>query len=116
MLNILSITKQTMNTPVPQESYSLQTIAGKTSKHITADVGLIFTAYNLRRIFNFIDQNVLKKFLKEFSLTFLILSSHFRAFYSVFKVRIYSKLFGKTSSKTFLNSYIYKKQMVLKHK
>jgi transposase len=36
-----------------------------------ADVGLIFVAYNLRRIFNLIGQNELKKFLKELSLLFL---------------------------------------------
>ncbi len=34
-------------------------------KRASADVGFIFIAYNLRRIFNIIDQNVLKKFLKE---------------------------------------------------
>lgn len=34
-------------------------------KRASADVGLIFTAYNLRRIFNILDKNVLIKFLKE---------------------------------------------------
>ena len=37
----------------------------KSMKHASADVGLIFTFYNLRRIFNTIDQNKLKKFSKE---------------------------------------------------
>jgi hypothetical protein len=32
----------------------------KTIKHASADVGLVFTAYNLRRIFNLIDPNILK--------------------------------------------------------
>lgn len=36
----------------------------KTIKHASADVGLIFSAYNLRRIFNLIDQNLLKQYLK----------------------------------------------------
>lgn len=31
----------------------------KTIEHATADVGLIFTAYNLRRIFNILDKNTL---------------------------------------------------------
>lgn len=50
----------------------------------SADVGLIFTAFNLRRIFNIIDQNRLKKFLKEFVFYFLVLRSHFNAFYDSF--------------------------------
>jgi hypothetical protein len=57
----------------------------KSIKNATADVGLNFTAYNLPRIGNLIDQNALKKFLKEFSLPFLILSSYFRAFHSILK-------------------------------
>lgn len=35
----------------------------KSIKHASADVGLIFTAFNLRRIFNLIDLNTLKKYL-----------------------------------------------------
>ena len=31
----------------------------------SADVGLIFVAYNLRRIMNILDKNVFKKFLQE---------------------------------------------------
>lgn len=41
----------------------------KTIKHAQADVGFIFTAFNLRRIFNMLDQNQLKKHL-----TFIFLS------------------------------------------
>lgn len=36
----------------------------KTIKHASADVGLIFSACNLRRIFNLIDQKLLKQYLK----------------------------------------------------
>jgi hypothetical protein len=49
----------------------------------TADVGLIFVAYNLRRIFNLIGQNELKKFLKELALLFrdfFVLPKRFLAF------------------------------------
>lgn len=35
----------------------------KIIKHASADVGLIFTAFNLRRIFNLIDKNTLQKYL-----------------------------------------------------
>jgi transposase len=52
----------------------------KSMKHASADVGLIFTSFNLRRIFNLIDQNELKKYLKELDFLFLILRSHFKEF------------------------------------
>lgn len=42
----------------------------KSIKHASADVGLIFTAYNLRRIFNLIGQNKLQKHLKGLALYF----------------------------------------------
>ena len=42
----------------------------KTIKHASADVGLIFSAYNLRRIFNLIDPNLLKQYLKVLALYF----------------------------------------------
>ena len=56
----------------------------KSIKHASADVGLIFTAYNLRRIFNLIDQNELKKHLKGFALYFLSWYELFLAFLSSF--------------------------------
>lgn len=40
----------------------------KTMTHAQADVALIFTAYNLRRIFNIMDHNLLKSYLKELGL------------------------------------------------
>jgi len=45
----------------------------KSIKHASADVGFIFTAFNLRRIFNILDQNQLKKYLKEIDLYIFIL-------------------------------------------
>ena len=50
----------------------------RTIRHASADVGFIFTAYNLRRIFNLIDQNTLKKFFQELAYFFLICINHFR--------------------------------------
>lgn len=85
----------------------------KSMKHASADVGLIFTSYNLRRIFNLIDQNELKKFLKELGFPNLKLSSDFNAFYGVFKELIYSETFCETSSKVLLKHvYLSKKQFV----
>lgn len=53
----------------------------KTIKHASADVGLIFTAYNLRRLFNLIDQNTLKQYLKALVLTYNNKLNDFKAFY-----------------------------------
>ena len=41
-----------------------------TMKRASADVGLIFSAYNLRRIFNLIDKNELQSYWKALSLYF----------------------------------------------
>ena len=52
----------------------------KSIKHATADVGLIFTCYNLRRIFNILDQNLLKKYLKDLISFIFTLTSYFKTF------------------------------------
>lgn len=52
----------------------------KTIKHASGDVGLIFTAYNLRRIFNLIDRNELKQYLKVLWLFVLGLNGCFESF------------------------------------
>jgi len=59
----------------------------KSMKHATADVGLIFTSYNLRRLFNILDKNELKKYLKELDFLFLILRSYFKEFRRVVLMR-----------------------------
>ena len=56
----------------------------KTIKHASADVGLIFCDYNLRRIFNLIDHNLLKQYLKVLTLYFGSLGAIFKAFYTLF--------------------------------
>src|SRR5204863_2363586 len=45
-------------------------ITKKGIKHASADAGLMFVAYNLRRIMNIIDRNMLIKFLEELVLLF----------------------------------------------
>lgn len=47
----------------------------KTIQHAQADVGLIFTAYNLRRIFNLIPQEILVKYFKEVAKGFSLIFS-----------------------------------------
>ena len=49
----------------------------------SADVGLIFTAYNLKQIFNLIDQNMLKRYLKALALLFWPLKDVFKPFYTL---------------------------------
>ena len=52
----------------------------KSIKHASADVGLIFTAYNLKRIFNLVDLNMLKMYLKRTSLFYGLKNTHFKSF------------------------------------
>ena len=61
-----------------------QYLALKTFDKALTDVGLIFSAYNLRRIFNLIDQNLLKQYLKVLALYFGVLTPVFNAFYGLF--------------------------------
>ena len=46
-------------------SYYIMTKKGK--EKASADVGLMFIAYNLRRIINILDVDILKKFFQEFA-------------------------------------------------
>jgi hypothetical protein len=48
-------------------------------QHASADVGMIFTAYNLRRTFNILDKNLLKAYLKAFGLYFRPFQRRFKA-------------------------------------
>jgi len=50
-------------------------------QHATSDVGMIFTAYNLRRTFNILDKNLLKAYLKALGFLF---SSFQRPFKAIF--------------------------------
>jgi transposase len=67
----------------------------KTIKHASADVGLIFTAYNLRRIFNLIDQNLLKQYLKVLTLLFWTIKALFKAFCNFVSIATTQSLFSK---------------------
>jgi len=52
----------------------------KSKKHASADVGLMFTAFNLRRLMNIVDKNVFKKFLRELSFLFSENLNYIKAF------------------------------------
>jgi len=56
----------------------------KTIKYASADVGLIFSAYNLCRIFNLIDPNLLKQYLKVLPFYLGPSTALFKAFYTLF--------------------------------
>jgi hypothetical protein len=56
----------------------------KTIKRASADVGLIFTCYNLRRIMNLVDKNQLKKSLRELASCLLVLTSYFKPLRRIF--------------------------------
>ena len=69
----------------------------KTIQHANADVGMIFTAYNLRRIFNLIDKKMLKAYLKELELSFLTYIAHFKAILGVFFYKVHHTRYLKTA-------------------
>ena len=54
-------------------------------KRASADVGLMFIAYNLRRLLNIIGKNVLSKFLRELALLFLRKKASLKSF--IFKMK-----------------------------
>ncbi len=67
----------------------------KTIKHASADVGLIFIAFNLRRIINLIDPNYIIKYLKQLWQTLLSYLNQFKA--------ILKQLFFSQTKITFFN-------------
>jgi len=64
----------------------------KTIAHATADVGLIFTAYNLRRIFNILDKDTLKDYLRGFDFYFWALVNYFKRFRDTFLTSIHFRI------------------------
>ena len=66
----------------------------KYKQRASADVGLMFIAYNIRRIINILGKNEFKKYLEVFILLFLSIQSQKRAGLSRFNVCIfYNKIF-----------------------
>ena len=54
----------------------------QTKQRASADVGYIFTAYNLRRIFNILGHDKLKKYLKGLIFDFFAYLNNFKAIYA----------------------------------
>ncbi|MEZ5046584.1 MAG: transposase [Chitinophagaceae bacterium] len=72
--------------------YYIMTKRGK--QRASADVGLMFTAYNLRRLFNIIDQNVFKKFLKELVYLVFKISTSTKSFFFKMRLHFSNQLFN----------------------
>ncbi len=71
----------------------------------SADVGLMFTAYNLRRLINIINKNLLKKFLKEFGSVFSQPSIVLKAIFFKISPPFFSLPFYKTKLQLPLNGF-----------
>jgi hypothetical protein len=67
----------------------------KSMKHASADVGLIFTCYNLRRIFNLIGKNQLKEYMKGLTSMFLILIGYFKLNRRMVGINFFEGTFSK---------------------
>lgn len=69
-------------------------ITKKGIRRASADVGLIFTAYNLRRIINIIDKNLLRKFLQELAILFFRKKIALKAFISEIRHSFFKRHFA----------------------
>ena len=59
-------------------------------KRASADVGLMFTALNLRRLINIVDKNALKEYLKELALLFFAVPAFGRSIFALLSLVEYS--------------------------
>ena len=67
----------------------------KGKKRASADVGFIFTAFNLRRIINIVGKNVFKKFLEELGFLFSNIFTSIKSFISNISSPFFTKHFYK---------------------
>lgn len=67
----------------------------ETIKRASADIGLVFVAYNLRRIFNILSPEVLKKYLRALDFYFRTFQRHLKLIYCVIILKIKMCLFEK---------------------
>ena len=70
----------------------------KGKKRASADVGRIFIAYNLRRILNILDQDIVKKFFQELAFFFLQIVAFVKAF-------LFPRTHAKFSTNCTINLY-----------
>jgi hypothetical protein len=71
-------------------------------KRASADVGLMFTAFNLRRLMNIIDKNAFKKFLQQLASLFSIQMTLLQVFSALKRLHICSLRFCKIEIKAAL--------------
>jgi hypothetical protein len=69
-------------------------------KRASADVGFMFIAYNLRRLMNIIDKDLLTKFLQELAFLFSKILTSIKAI--IFKIR--HSIFSTTVSQYILHT------------
>jgi hypothetical protein len=62
-------------------------------KRVSADIGLMFTAFNLRRLINIIDKNRLKQFLKELAPFFALQIASLKLFAALTRLYIPTRKF-----------------------
>lgn len=75
-------------------------------KRASADVGFIFSAYNLRRIFNLIGKNELKEYFKRVLSRFWAFFSDFNAFWTLFPEKVQMFVFMRGHRKPVEIAYI----------
>jgi transposase len=71
-------------------------ITKKGIKRASADAGFMFTAYNLRRIMNIVDRNLLTKFLQELVFLFLRKKASLKCFIAKMKHSFFKHYFTET--------------------
>src|SRR5690554_3643414 len=67
----------------------------KTIQRASADIGLVFVAYNLRRIFNILSPEVLKKYLSVLDFYFSVFRKHFKLIYRIVFLEVENIVFEK---------------------
>src|SRR5690554_183383 len=71
----------------------------KTIQRASADIGLVFVAYNLRRIFNILSSEVLKKYLSVLDFYFSLFRKHFKLIYRIVFLEVENIVFEKRGLK-----------------
>lgn len=71
----------------------------KTIQRASADIGLVFVAYNLRRIFNILSSEVLKKYLSLLDFYFSLFRKHFKLIYRIVFLEVKNIVFEKRGLK-----------------
>ncbi|MBK8080058.1 MAG: hypothetical protein IPK25_07100 [Saprospiraceae bacterium] len=72
----------------------------KTIKRASADVGIIFTGFNLRRLINIIGRNEFKKFLEGLVLSVFVIIESYRNITSNLRHLIFQLIFFHPKKKT----------------